>query len=65
MLDRPFALVESGTCEIHLKGLKRGQIHAIHIHEFGDLTQGCKSCGGHFNPGNCDHTSGANVAITV
>jgi Cu/Zn superoxide dismutase len=44
-----------GTCEIHLKGLRGGKIHAIHIHEFGDLTQGCKSCGGHFNPENCDH----------
>jgi len=44
-----------GMCEIQLKGLKGGKVHAIHIHEFGDLTQGCKSCGGHFNPANCDH----------
>lgn len=29
--------------------------HAIHIHEFGDLRQGCKSLGGHYNPTNDVH----------
>lgn len=26
--------------------------HAIHIHEYGDLTEGCKSLGSHYNPYN-------------
>lgn len=34
----------------YLKGFVPYSIHAIHIHEFGDLTEGCKSLGGHFNP---------------
>ncbi len=46
---------KSGACEIDLVGLGKNEIHAIHIHEYGDLTQGCKSCGGHYNPENCDH----------
>jgi len=31
--------------------------HAIHIHEFGDLSDGCKSLGPHYNPTNEDHGS--------
>jgi len=31
------------------------KIHAIHIHEFGDLSDGCKSLGPHYNPANVDH----------
>lgn len=30
-------------------------ISAIHIHEYGDLSEGCKSLGGHFNPTNKLH----------
>lgn len=30
---------------------------AIHIHEFGDTTDGCKSLGGHWNPTNKQHGS--------
>lgn len=29
--------------------------YAIHIHEFGDLREGCSSTGGHFNPFNNIH----------
>jgi Cu-Zn family superoxide dismutase len=38
-----------------LKGFKPFQIHAIHVHEYGDLTEGCKSLGGHFNPSGQIH----------
>ena len=31
------------------------QIHAIHIHEFGDLSNGCTTLGGHYNPTNQKH----------
>uniref|UniRef100_A0A4W3I900 Superoxide dismutase copper/zinc binding domain-containing protein n=1 Tax=Callorhinchus milii TaxID=7868 RepID=A0A4W3I900_CALMI len=30
-------------------------VHAIHIHQFGDLTYGCKSTSKHFNPYNVKH----------
>ena len=39
-----------------LKGFDPFSVHAIHIHEFGDLTEGCKSLGAHFNPTNCSHS---------
>ena len=35
--------------------LKPLTIHAIHIHEFGNLTKGCHSTGGHYNPLNQVH----------
>jgi superoxide dismutase, Cu-Zn family len=33
------------------------QTHAIHIHEYGDLTNGCDSMGLHFNPTKTTHGS--------
>jgi Cu-Zn family superoxide dismutase len=41
----------SGT----IKGLKPNSLHAIHIHEYGDLTEGCNSCCSHYNPHNMNH----------
>ena len=39
-----------------IKGLAPGK-HGFHIHEFGDLSQGCKSAGGHYNPFKATHGS--------
>ncbi|KAL7677541.1 hypothetical protein ACOME3_003778 [Neoechinorhynchus agilis] len=35
-------------------GVKEGQ-HGFHVHEFGDLTDGCVSAGAHFNPSKSEH----------
>lgn len=37
-----------------LHGLPRGN-HGFHIHEFGDVSNGCTSAGEHFNPYHQDH----------
>jgi len=37
-----------------ITGLEPGE-HGFHIHEFGDLTDGCESAGGHYNPDDVDH----------
>jgi len=39
-----------------IKGLTPGE-HGFHIHEFGDLSQGCESAGDHYNPDAVDHGS--------
>ena len=40
---------------ISLKGFKPNSKHGIHIHEEGDLTKGCESLCGHYNPYNQLH----------
>lgn len=40
----------------HVKGLTDGK-HGFHIHEYGDLTDGCTSACAHFNPDNTTHGS--------
>jgi len=37
-----------------ITGLEPGE-HGFHIHEFGDLSNGCESAGGHYNPDGVDH----------
>jgi len=43
--------------DIEFKGLPHNQTFAIHIHEYGDLRQGCESLGGHWNPKKTTHGS--------
>lgn len=45
----PTKIVVSAT------GLKPNSLHGFHIHEFGDLTDGCTSAGGHYNPKGKKH----------
>jgi Cu-Zn family superoxide dismutase len=37
-----------------ITGLAPGK-HGFHIHEYGDMSDGCKSMGGHYNPDGVDH----------
>ena len=37
-----------------ITGMEPGE-HGFHIHEFGDLSKGCESAGGHYNPDGVDH----------
>lgn len=39
---------------INLTGVPKGY-HGFHIHETGNLLEGCKSCKSHFNPYNKNH----------
>jgi len=41
----------------HIEGFKPNAVHASHIHEFGDTTDGCMSAGAHYNPFHQQHGS--------
>lgn len=41
--------------DLDISGLRKNGIHGFHIHEYGDLTEGCKSACKHFNPYNVTH----------
>ena len=47
---------EGQKVKIHAEftGLTPG-LHGFHIHQFGNLTEGCKTAGPHYNPFNVDH----------
>jgi len=43
------------TIDIKLSGFADRRPKAIHIHTYGDLSRGCDSAEGHYNPGNRKH----------
>lgn len=47
--DKPCKIVAS------VRGLRPNGFHGFHIHEWGDLTEGCTSAGPHYNPYNAKH----------
>ena len=47
----------SVTVVFNLVNFLKDSIHAIHIHSYGDTSDGCKSLGGHYNPLNNTHGS--------
>lgn len=40
-----------------IRGLKPAGRHGFHIHQFGNLTDGCVSAGPHYNPFKFNHSS--------
>ena len=40
---------------LDLHGFEPNKIHAIHIHEYGNISGGCMTSGGHYNPYNKNH----------
>lgn len=45
------------SVSLHLRGFDRetSEAKAVHVHQFGDLSSGCASAGGHYNPSNVNH----------
>ena len=41
-------------CNINNSKLSQG-LHGMHVHNYGDLTEGCKSTCNHYNPTGCQH----------
>ena len=52
--DSYLALLEMDNGQFLIEGFVNGlgpnPLHGFRIHEFGDLSDGCNSCGGPFNP---------------
>ena len=46
---------EHVSIKIDVKGLSKNHLHGFHIHESGDLREGCKSCCAHYNPDEKEH----------
>jgi len=44
------------SIHIDIKGLTPNHKHGFHIHESGDLREGCNSCCAHYNPTNTTHS---------
>ncbi|EDL33068.1 copper chaperone for superoxide dismutase, isoform CRA_a [Mus musculus] len=52
----PSQELSSELCLIEgtIDGLEPG-LHGLHVHQYGDLTRDCNSCGDHFNPDGASH----------
>ncbi len=50
------------TLRVLVTGLAPKSVHGFHVHALGNLTQGCLSAGGHFNPSGAPHGGPADVA---
>ena len=46
----PYILVDVRLCNVQPDGL-----HGLHVHEWGDTSEGCLSAGGHYNPFGVAH----------
>ena len=46
---------DSVHIKVDVKGLIKNHLHGFHIHETGDLREGCTSCCSHYNPNNDEH----------
>jgi Cu-Zn family superoxide dismutase len=51
------SLHEGTNIYANISGLATGTKHGLHIHQYGDLTNGCTSFGAHYNPFNKTHGS--------
>lgn len=45
------------SVSLQLRGFNKetAEAKAVHVHQFGDLSSGCASAGGHYNPLNVNH----------
>jgi Cu-Zn family superoxide dismutase len=43
------------TLKLRVTGVSPNSIHGFHVHALGNLTAGCVSAGGHFNPTGAPH----------
>lgn len=43
------------TIDIDIQGLKKNSSHGFHVHQYGDMSDGCDSMCSHFNPFNKKH----------
>ena len=41
--------------DVEVKGLNKNALHGFHVHEYGDLSDGCNSMCAHLNPYNETH----------
>lgn len=48
-------LIEGVDITVNIDGLYPNETHGLHIHEFGDLSNGCETLGMHYNPFNQSH----------
>ena len=46
---------EPTVVKFKVQGFKPNNINACHIHQYGDMLEGCKSLGPHWNPSNSKH----------